>query len=67
MYSQCSSVLRVENPTEGGLPTCERSAFFGVNPAVLLQCLEWHVTRRMYLCWVGRCSSVVEQVLRAVP
>jgi hypothetical protein len=49
------------------LPTCERSASFGATPAVLLRCSEWQATRRMYLCWEGRCSSVVEQVLGAVP
>jgi hypothetical protein len=32
---QCSSVLRVANPTDLGLHTCERSTLFRATPAVL--------------------------------
>jgi hypothetical protein len=60
-------MLRVADPTDRRLPSCERSASFGATPAVILRFSEWHVTHRMYLCWEGHCSSVVEQVLRAVP
>jgi hypothetical protein len=64
VFWQCSSVLRVADPTDRGLPTgtCERSPSFGATPAVVLWCSGWHVTRRIYLWWDGRCSSGVDQI-----
>jgi hypothetical protein len=35
VFLQCSSVLIVANPTDRGLPTCERSPSFRATPAVL--------------------------------
>jgi hypothetical protein len=62
VFLQCSSVLRVANPTDRGLPTCGRSPSFRATPAVLSQCSGWHVTRRMFLWWDGRCCSVADQI-----
>jgi hypothetical protein len=64
VFFQCSSVLRVADSTDRGLPTgtCERSPSFGATPAVVLRCSGWHVTRRIYLWWDGRCSSGVDQI-----
>jgi hypothetical protein len=64
VFLRCASVLRVANPSDRGLPTCERSPSFRATPAVLLRCSGWHVTRRMYLWWDGRCSSVADQICK---
>jgi hypothetical protein len=61
VFLQCSSVLRAANPSDRGLPTCERSPPFRATPAVLLRCSCWHSTCRMYLWWDGRCSSVEDR------
>jgi hypothetical protein len=63
VFFQCSSVLRVVDPTDRGLPTCERSPSFGATPAVVKKPGSgWQVTRRIYLWWDGRCSSGVDQI-----
>jgi hypothetical protein len=62
VFLQCSSVLRVANPSDRGLPTCERSPSFRATPDVSLWCSGWHATCRMYLWWDGRCSSGVDQI-----
>jgi hypothetical protein len=64
VFLQCSSVLRVADPTDRGLPTCERSPSFRATPAVhlILRCSRWHATRTMYLWWDRRCSSVADQI-----
>jgi hypothetical protein len=64
VFLQCASVFRVANPSDHGLPTCERSPSFRATPAVLLRCSGWHGTRRMYLWWDGRCSSVADQICK---
>jgi hypothetical protein len=64
VFLQFSSVLRVANPSDHGLPTCERSPSFRATPAVLLRCSGWHATCRMYLWWDGRCSSVADQICK---
>jgi hypothetical protein len=62
VFLQCSPVLRVANPSNCGLPTCERSPSFRATPAVLLRCSWWRSTCRMYLWWdgrlLGRCTPV---------
>jgi hypothetical protein len=50
-FLQCSSVLRVADPIDRGLPTCKCSTLFGATPAVLLRCSEWHGTHKIYLFW----------------
>jgi hypothetical protein len=67
VFLQCSSLLRVADPTDRGLPTCGRNPSFRATPAVLLRCSNtlnsgWHATHRMYLWWDGNCSSGVEQI-----
>jgi hypothetical protein len=62
VFLQCSSLLKVADPTDRGLPTCERNPWFGATPAVLLWCSGWHATHRMYLWWDGHCSSGVDQI-----
>jgi hypothetical protein len=64
VFLRQASVLRVANPSDRGLPTCERSPSFRATPAVLLRCLEWHATCRMYLWWDGRCSSNADQICK---
>jgi hypothetical protein len=64
VFLQCSSVLRVANPSDRGLPTCEYSPSFRATPAILLRCSGWHSTCRMYLWWDGRCSSVEDQICK---
>jgi hypothetical protein len=64
VFLQCSSVLRVANPSHRGLPTCERSTSFRATPAVLLRYSGWHSTCRMYLWWDGCCSFVEDQICK---
>jgi hypothetical protein len=64
VFLQCSRMLIVANPTDCRLPTCERSPSFRATPAVLLRCSGWHATRRMYLWWDVRCSSVADQICK---
>jgi hypothetical protein len=62
VFLQCLSLLREADPTDRGLPTCERNRSFGATPAVLLRCSGWQATHRMYLWWDGHCSSGVDQI-----
>jgi prepilin-type processing-associated H-X9-DG protein len=62
VFLQCSSLLTVADPTDCGLPTCERNPSFGATSAVLLRRSGWHATHRMYLWWDGHCSSGVDQI-----
>jgi hypothetical protein len=64
VFLQCSSVLRVANPSDRGLPTRGCSPSFRSTPAMLLRCSGWHSTHRMYLWWDGRCSSVADQICK---
>jgi prepilin-type processing-associated H-X9-DG protein len=57
VFLHCSSLLRLADPTDRGLPTCERNPTLRATPAVFLRCSGWHATHRMYLWWDGHCSS----------
>jgi hypothetical protein len=37
VFLQCSSLLKVADPTDRGLPTCERNPSFGATPAVVFR------------------------------
>jgi hypothetical protein len=64
VFLQCSSVLRVANTSDRGLPARESRPSFRATPATLLRCSGWVATCRMYLWWNGRCSSVADQICK---